>query len=135
MAINEGMRKFLLNQQRLGRKPGYLYFFCRALPGDDSGSWHSSELWHIHGTLERCWRPFEKFDYELSDTMVTYWTNFMKNGEPDGKGLPEWRAYTEDDNFTMVFGNGTIGQGEPEFNPNPDPNTARWTSVPDDPHV
>lgn len=128
-AINEGMRNFLLKHEAHGKKPGYLYFFSRPLPGDDSGSWHSSDLWYIHGTLDRCWRPFEKFDYELSDAMVTYWTNFMKNGDPSGEGLPQWRAYSKDDPFTMVFGDGTIGQGEPEFNPNPDPNSARWRVV------
>jgi len=127
-AINEGMRKFLLKNEELGRKPGYLYFFCRPLPGDDSGSWHSSDLWYVQGTLGRCWRPFEEFDYKLSDTMVTYWTNFMKNGDPNGEGLPQWDAYSKDDNFIMVFGDGTIGRGEPEFNPDPDPNCARWTN-------
>lgn len=133
-AINEGMRNFLLTHEAHGKKPGYLYFFSRPLPGDDSGSWHSSDLWYIHGTLDRCWRPFEEFDYKLSDTMVTYWTNFMKNGDPNGEGLPQWRPYTKDDKCTMVFGDGTIGEGEPEFNPNPDPNSARWT-VADDDHV
>ncbi len=133
-ALNEGMRNFLLKHEANGRKPGYLYFFSRPLPGDDSGSWHSSDLWYIHGTLGKCWRPFEEFDYKLSDTMVTYWTNFMKKGDPSGADLPEWRPYKKDDKFIMVFGDGTIGQGEPEFNPNPDPNSARWTS-PDDPKV
>ena len=66
--------------------------------------------------------------------MVTYWTNFMKNGDPNGENVPQWNAYSKDDKFTMVFGDGTIGQGEPEFNPNPDPNCARW-ALKDDPHV
>ena len=26
--------------------------------------------------------------------MVTYWTNFMKTGDPNDGGLPEWKAYT-----------------------------------------
>ncbi|MBR0451814.1 MAG: carboxylesterase family protein [Oscillospiraceae bacterium] len=132
--IHEGMQKFLLHNEELGRKPGYLYFFSRPLPGDDSGSWHSSDLWYIHGTLDRCWRPFEKYDYELSDAMITYWTNFMKNGDPNGEDLPEWQPYTKDNKFTMVFGDGSFGQGEPEFDPNPNPNAARW-QVPDHPYV
>lgn len=134
MAINSGMRQLLLRQEELGRKPGYLYFFSRPLPGDDSGSWHSSDLWYIHGTLSRCWRPFEKYDYELSDAMVSYWTNFMKNGDPNGGELPQWRPYTADDKFTMVFGDGSIGGGEPEFDPNPNPNAARWQTA-DNPYV
>ena len=40
------------------------------------GSFHSSELWYMFGTLNRCWRPMEKVDYELSDIMVSYWKNF-----------------------------------------------------------
>ena len=133
-AINAGMRRLLLKHEELGRRPGYLYFFSRPLPGDDSGSWHSSDLWYIHGTLARSWRPFEEYDYKLSDTMVTYWTNFMKNGDPNGEGLPEWHPYTKDENFTMVFGDGEIGRGEPEFDPNPNPNAARW-QVADNPWV
>ncbi|MBQ4240312.1 MAG: carboxylesterase family protein, partial [Oscillospiraceae bacterium] len=133
-AINGRMREMLLKHEELGRKPGYLYFFCRPLPGDDSGSWHSSDLWYVHGTLARCWRPFEEYDYKLSDTMVTYWTNFCKNGDPNGEGLPEWQAFTKDNDFTMVFGDGTIGKGTPEFDPNPNPNAARW-QVADDPYV
>jgi hypothetical protein len=34
----------------------------------------------------------------------------------------------------MVFGDGTIGEGVPEFNPEPNPNAARW-QVADDPYV
>lgn len=128
-AINKGMRDFLLKNEEHGGKQSYLYFFNRPLPGDDSGSWHSCDLWYIHGTLAKCWRPFEEFDYKLSDTMVSYWTNFMKMGDPNSDKLPEWHPYSKDDNFTMVFGDGKIGQGEPEFNPNPDPNSARWITM------
>jgi para-nitrobenzyl esterase len=30
----------------------------------------------------------------LSQTMVSYWTNFMKTGNPNGGSLPAWPAYT-----------------------------------------
>ena len=128
-AINSGMRNLLLKHEANGRKPGYLYFFSRALPGDDSGSWHSSDLWYIQGTLDRCWRPFTEYDYKLSDTMITYWTNFCKNGDPNGAGLPEWKPFTKDCDFTLVFGNESIGQGEAAFDPNPNPNSARWQII------
>jgi len=29
----------------------------------------------------------------LSDIMSTYWTNLAKNGNPNGKGVPEWPAF------------------------------------------
>lgn len=96
-----------LLQEKLGRKPAYVYCFCRDLPGDDvsmesktnsfgnmAGAFHSSELWYMFGTLGKCWRPMSKSDYELSERMVSYWTNFAKTGNPNGENLPEWKTYT-----------------------------------------
>ena len=95
----------LLKQQ--GRKPAYVYCFSRDLPGEDmpssqgafgdmKGAFHSSELWYTFGTLGKCWRPMEKADYELSERMVSYWTNFAKTGNPNGEGLPQWEPCTKD---------------------------------------
>jgi para-nitrobenzyl esterase len=123
--LNKSMRDYGFKLEELGRKPAYLYFFQRPMPGDDSGSWHSCDLWYIHGTLKNCWRPFEAVDYKISDAMITYWTNFVKSGDPNGAGLPEWKPLTKADPFTMVF-DAEIGRGEAEFNPNPDTNNARW---------
>ena len=33
----------------------------------------------------------EEKDYALSDKMVTYLTNFAKNGDPNGDDLPAWQ--------------------------------------------
>jgi para-nitrobenzyl esterase len=35
--------------------------------------------------------------------MVDYWTNFMKAGNPNGSGLPEWRACTNGLADVMAF--------------------------------
>ena len=94
-----------------GRRPAYVYCFSRDLPGEDTmqsggfgdmkGAFHSSELWYVFGTLGRCWRPMEQHDYDLSAKMVEYWTNFAKNGNPDGEGLPEWKPCVEGNEFIM----------------------------------
>ena len=79
----------------LGRKPSYVYYFTRDLPGNDAGAFHSAELWYMFGTLGRCWRPMTEHDYDLSNQMLDYWTNFMKTGDPNGDGLPEWAPCTK----------------------------------------
>ena len=94
--------------EKQGRKPAYVYCFSRDLPGEDipddpksggfgnmKGAFHSSELWYVFGTLGNCWRPMEKEDYELSERMVSYWTNFAKTGNPNREDLPVWEPCTE----------------------------------------
>jgi len=82
-------------------KPVYEYLFCRRLPGDDAGAFHSAELWYVFGTLDRCWRPFTDADRELSREMVSAWTSFCKSGDPgEGSG---WLPYTQEDPFRKIF--------------------------------
>lgn len=55
--IYKGCINWSLALEKLGRKPAYVYYFTRALLGDDAGAFHSSELWYMFGTLGRSWRP------------------------------------------------------------------------------
>lgn len=72
----------------------YVYYFQRSLPGDDSGAFHSAELWYVFGSLSYCWRPLEQSDYQLSDKMIAYWSQFMKTGNPNSEGKTDWRPCT-----------------------------------------
>ena len=51
----------------------------------------------------------EKKDYELSDQMVNYLTNFAKTGNPNGEGLPTWNVASKG---TMRLGEGETGMGK-----------------------
>jgi para-nitrobenzyl esterase len=57
----------------------------------------------MFGTLERCWREFDEQDRKLSSQMLDYWTNFMKNGNPNAEGLTEWQPCTKQNAFVMDF--------------------------------
>ena len=88
---------------RAGHAPAYLYVFDHDLPGNNDGSFHSSELWYVFGTFERCWRPMTGTDFELSRAMTAYWANFAKRKNPNGEKLPTWKPYTATDRENMLF--------------------------------
>jgi para-nitrobenzyl esterase len=35
--------------------------------------------------------------------MGTYWTNFAKDGDPNGNGMPQWPAFSEKNPVLMYF--------------------------------
>ena len=91
----------------------FTWFFDRQLPGDTNGAWHSSDLWYWFGTLENCWRPMEEKDRELSDQMTDYLCNFVKNGNPNGEGLPEWKPAAAAPKKAMGLGEGDTAMMQP----------------------
>ena len=97
----------LLSKQN---NPGYLYLFDHDIPGGDgAGSYHGSDLWFVFDSLGRCWRPFIGKHYDLARRVSTYFVNFVKTGNPNGKdvddwALPRWDVYRDEDPQCMVFG-------------------------------
>ena len=56
--------------------------------------------------------PWTDTDKQVSDTMSAYWLNFAANGNPNGKGLPNWPAFDEKNKNPMVFGDkAEVGAG------------------------
>lgn len=104
-----GYQLWARRQNEAGKCAPWVYCFDHALPneqGDPSeeGAFHSSELWYVHGTLDRCWRKMGETDRRISNEMMDHWTNFAKTGDPNGNGAPQWTAYTLDNPDTMVYG-------------------------------
>lgn len=86
----------------------YCWDFDPTIPGDNAGAFHSSDLWFTFETLMRCWRPFDGHHFDLARRMCSYWSNFVKSGDPngrdaDGSELPQWKAYGAAQSVQLFF--------------------------------
>ena len=71
--------------------------------GGPRGASHSSEIQYAMGNLDLDKRyAWEPSDYEVSKTMQAYFVNFIKTGNPNGGGLPEWPAYHADNAYQRM---------------------------------
>ena len=89
-------------QTKTGKSKVFLYYFdekAEIPPGSEPGAYgarHASELPYVFRQLTEHGRPAPTpKDEALSDMMRTYWTNFVKTGNPNGTGLPKWPAYND----------------------------------------
>jgi len=74
----------------------WVYRFDRVRPGHHGfGAYHGAEIPYVFGT-GAAWLPADSADRALSDTMMRYWINFAKTGDPDGPGLPHWPRWAAD---------------------------------------
>lgn len=59
------------------------------------GAYHASELAYLFDSpLRGGHAPFDPDQETLAATMVSYWTQFGRSGNPNGAGTPTWPAYT-----------------------------------------
>jgi para-nitrobenzyl esterase len=83
--------------------PVYRYSFDRKIPvepgskgtSEQIGARHAGEIEYVFGALDRSLPkvPWEPADRALSEAMTSYWANFARTGDPNGKGLPTWPRY------------------------------------------
>ena len=68
--------------------PSYVYHFTKE--NGRLGSWHSGEEVYLYGNIPASSRLYTQADRDLSRSMVRYFVNFIKTGDPNGEGLPVW---------------------------------------------
>ncbi len=69
-------------------------------------AYHAGEITYAYGNVKndpKTYR-FNDSDKALSETMLSYWSNFAKNGDPNGTGLPTWSPYNSTDKKLMELG-------------------------------
>ena len=105
--IGYGTWKWLEEHGRSGQ-PVYRYYYSRARPPLPSstpvsaatenrwasvpaGAAHSAEIEYAMGNLARNTAfGWTADDHAVSKTMMSYFVNFVKTGDPNGAGLPAW---------------------------------------------
>jgi para-nitrobenzyl esterase len=87
------------------------------------GAAHSAEIQYAMGNLDLDTRyAWDADDHKVSQTMESYFANFIKTGNPNGPGLPEWPAYSASTGY-MRMRLGVDSNAEPE------PDRARYQAL------
>jgi para-nitrobenzyl esterase len=109
-------------QSTTGKSPVYYYSF-RQQPPFPAGSvyqgWgasHYAELWYVFDHLDQSpWR-WTKADHQVAEEMSSYWVNFAKTGNPNGPGLPQWPAFSSEENKVLDIADPITVGGVPGIN-------------------
>ena len=96
-------------QARTGESKVFFYYFdqhpahASNSPEVDHGMAHGPDVSYVFGTLDHKDPHLTAGDWKMSETVISYWTNFAKFGDPNGPGLPLWRPFTKSNDELMYF--------------------------------
>jgi para-nitrobenzyl esterase len=93
--------------QAVARRGGktWMYYFSRQRIGEQAatmGAYHGAELPYVFNTHDN-WLPTDADDHRLTQAMMTYWAQFVKNGDPNVHDLPAWPVYKKPGDSVQVL--------------------------------
>jgi para-nitrobenzyl esterase len=97
-------------QSKSGKSKVFYYFFNQypEYPKGSRqygyGSPHGQDVPYVFQNLDKKNPQYAKYDFELSEIIGIYWTNFAKYGNPNSKEVPEWPAFSNDKPVVMYLG-------------------------------
>ena len=104
-----------IGKQYAVKNGAYVYFFDVDAPGDDNGSFHSSDLRYMFGRLDSSWRPYGEKDREISGMMMDYLANFARSGDPDTAALPHWKKTDRKNHEVLCISSKEVKMGRPSY--------------------
>lgn len=94
-------------------QPGtYFYQFTQVSSKgrtNNMGAFHTSELPYVFHTPASA-GGFDPTDEEVSRMIRDYWTNFAKNGDPNGPESYPWPVYSQDSDQYIEIGNPAVAK-------------------------
>lgn len=105
-AIFSALTLWVEGRARAGERT-YAYRYEHPSPvasGPSFGTFHTSEVPYLFGTLDRALRPYTDADDAIAAQLQDYWLNFVRTGDPNGPGRAPWAPFAAGDGFLMGLG-------------------------------
>ncbi|MGE4568810.1 MAG: carboxylesterase/lipase family protein [Bacteroidales bacterium] len=97
-------------QSRTGKSKVFFYYFdqhpqfAQDSSQADHGTPHGADVAYVFMNLGGSRRESADSDGRMSELMANYWTQFVKNGDPNGEGLPQWPQFSEQEPSAIYLG-------------------------------
>jgi para-nitrobenzyl esterase len=95
-------------------KPVFIYedaYVPTDKPGfPNYGAFHTSEVPYALNTLHLWNRPWKQSDYDVQKLMSSYWIQFIKTGNPNLSGQPQWNAYSKAEGTILEINTTTMAK-------------------------